>query len=138
MGQTAAESTVIGADGKFQLALTLEKTVFTLGEQVNITVKMTNISGQTVDYTQTIEDFDFQVYDDSNNPVYKSAGQVAMAIVILHLSPGESRSQNFAWLQTCNNTATECNVPAGTYYVIGQKVLSGLQTPPIQITIVKP
>jgi hypothetical protein len=132
-----------GGNGDLQLTLALEKTVYSLGEPVNVTVTITNISNQTVSFTHTGLDFDFRVYNDTNNLVYQwsSFRAIAQFIAIVPLAAGESISQNFTWLQTCNfNASAEGDqVSAGTYYIVGQTGPTyGIQTTPIQITIVKP
>ena len=126
-----------------QLSLTVEKAVYSLGEPVNLTVTITNISNQTVSYTHTGLDFDFKVYNDSNNLVYQWSNFMAIPqfITIVPFPAGESMSQNFTWLQTCNfNTSVVGDqVSAGTYYIVGLTGPTyGLQTAPVQITIVQP
>jgi hypothetical protein len=88
-------------------------------------------------------DFNFEVYNDSNSLVYQWSNfrAIAQFIAIEPFPAGESMSQNFTWLQTCNFNASVIGdqVSAGTYYVVGQTGPTyGLQTTPIQITIVKP
>ncbi len=88
-------------------------------------------------------DFDFQVYNGTNNLVYKWSNFIAIAqfITIVPLSPGENISANFTWLQTCNFNAQVQGDPvsSGTYYIVGQTGPTyGIQTTPIQLTIAKP
>jgi hypothetical protein len=135
--------TTTGANGTLQLNLTMEKTAFSLGEPVNLTVTITNISNQTINYTHTGLDFDFQVYNDTNNIVYQWSNFMGIAqfVTIEPLPAGENRSQNFTWQQTCNFNASVqgTQVSAGTYYIVGLTGPTyGLQTAPIQITIANP
>jgi len=51
-----------GRNGSLELTLTLDKTSYSLGEPVNLTLTITNISNQTINYTHTGLDFDFSSY----------------------------------------------------------------------------
>jgi hypothetical protein len=132
-----------GRNGNLELNMTLGKTVYSLGEPLNLTLTITNISNQTINFTHTGLDFDFQVYNGTNNLVYQWSNFKAIAqfITIIPLSAGESRSANFTWLQTCSfNASVEGDpVSPGTYSIIGLSGPTyGIQTTPIQLTIVKP
>jgi hypothetical protein len=132
-----------GGNGNLELTMTLDKTLYSLGEPVNLTLSITNISNQTINFTHTGLDFDFQVYNDTNNVVYQWSNFQAIAqfIAIVPLPAGESMSANFTWLQTCNfNAQVEGDsVSPGTYYIVGQTGPTyGIQTTPIQLTIAKP
>jgi hypothetical protein len=135
--------TSTSGNGQLQLTLTIEKTTYNLGEPINIAVTITNISNQTVSYTHTGLDFDFKVYNDTNNLVYQWSNFKAFAqfITTQPLPAGESNSQNFTWQQTCNWNATvqEDLVAPGIYYIVG---LTGptykMQTTPTEITITNP
>src|SRR5665648_576694 len=113
--------TAIGGNSDLQLTLSLEKTTYILGEPVNLTVTITNISNQTVNFTHTGLDFDFQVYNDTNNLIYEWSNfrGIAQFITIEPFTAGESMSQNFIWLQTCNFNASvqEDQVSTGTYFI---------------------
>ena len=143
---TAAQnptSTPTSGNGQLQLTLTVEKTTYSLGEPINLTVTINNISNQTVGYTHTGLDFDFKVYNDTNNLVYQWSNFKAIAqfITTQPLPAGESRSQRFTWQQTCNwnTTVQEDQVSPGIYYIVG---LTGpnykMQTTPTEITIINP
>ena len=132
-----------GGNGDLELTMALGKTAYSLGEPVNLTLTITNISNQTTNFTHTGLDFDFRVYNDTNNVVYQWSNfrAIAQFIAIVPLHAGESMSTNFTWLQTCNfNTSVEGDpVSPGTYNIIGQTGPTyGIQTTPIQLTIVKP
>ena len=140
---TSTASTGTAGNGELQLSLALEKTVYSLGEPVNLTVMLTNISGQNLNYTHTGLDFDFRVYNDTNSLVYQWSNFIAIPqfITIEPFPAGESMEQNFTWQQTCNFNISVIGdqVSAGTYYIIGLTGPTyGLQTAPIQITIVNP
>jgi hypothetical protein len=143
IAQYSNEFTASGENGNLELTMTLGKTAYNLGEPINLTLAITNISNQTINFTHTGLDFDFQVYNDTNNQVYQWSNFKAIAqfIAIVPLHAGESMSANFTWLQTCNfNAQVEGDpVSPGTYNIIGQTGPTyGIQTTPIQITIVKP
>jgi len=141
--QNSNQPVASGEKSNLELTMTLEKTRYSLGEPVNLTLTITNISNQTINFEHTGLDFDFQVYNDTNNVVYQWSNFQAIPqfIAIVPLPAGESRSANFTWLQTCNfNASVEGDpVSTGTYNIIGQTGPTyGIQTTPIQITIVKP
>jgi hypothetical protein len=132
-----------------QLTMALQKTTYSLGEPINITLTLTNISNQTT----TIElsaynNFDFQVYNDTNSILYQWSNcwigvAVPQVIWLETLNAGESVSANLAWNQTCYNSGLSKGVPvsSGTFYIVGQigSILSGksstIETTPIQIAI---
>jgi hypothetical protein len=131
-----------GGNGNLELTLALEKTTYKLGEPVNLTLTIANISNQTINFVHTGLDFDFRVYNGTNNLVYQWSNFKAIAqfIAIVPFHAGESTSANFTWLQTCNfNVSVEGDpVSSGTYNIIGQTGPTyALQTNPIQIAIVK-
>ncbi len=132
-----------GGNGSLELTMTLDKTVYSLGEPVNLTLTITNITNQTINYEHTGLDFDFQVYNGTNNEVYEWSNFIAIPqfIAIVPLQAGASRSDNFTWTQICNfNAQVEGDpVSPGTYYIVGQTGPTyGIRTTPIQITIAKP
>jgi hypothetical protein len=134
---------IIKGNGTLQLTMVLGKTVYSLGEPVNLNLTITNISNQTINFMHTGLDFNFRVYNGTNNVVYQWSNFKAIAqfIAIVPLHAGESRSANFTWLQTCNSNASVEGEPVspGIYNIIGQTgPVYGLQTTPIQLTIVKP
>ena len=129
-----------GENGNLELTLTMNKTSYSLGDPVNLTLTITNISNQTINYTHTGLDFDFQVNNGTNNIVYKWSNFKAIAqfITIAPLPAGESISANFTWQQICNfNAQVEGDpVSPGTYNVIGETGPTyNIQTIPLPITI---
>jgi hypothetical protein len=132
-----------GTKGNLELTMTLDKTAYNIGEPVNLTLTITNISKQTINFTHTGLDFDFQVTNDTNNLVYQWSNFKAIPqfITIESLPAGDSISSNFTWLQTCNFNAQVQGDAAspGTYNIIGQTGPTyGIQTTPIQMTILEP
>lgn len=129
-----------GGNGSLELTLTIDKTSYSLGEPVNLTLTITNISNKTINYTHTGLDFDFQVTNGTNNQVYQWSNfrAIAQFIAIIPLAPGESSSANFTWQQISNfNPQTEGDpLSPGTYNMIGETGPTyKIQTTPIQITI---
>jgi hypothetical protein len=129
-----------GGNGILELIMSIDKNSFSLGQPVNLTLTITNISNQTINFDHTGLDFDFQVYNGTNNLVYQWSNFKAIAqfIEIVPLPAGESESTNFTWLQTCNfNLSVQGElVSPGTYNIIGETGPTyGIKTAPIQLTI---
>jgi len=141
---TQMPPTAIGVDEQDGLELTmkLEKTEYGLGESINITLSITNISNQTINFTLTGMIFDFHVYNDTNNIIYKwSVGPPVRAfpafVAIIPLNARESLTDVLVWPETISSEGVP--VSPGTYYIVGQNgPTSLLQTTPIQVNIVKP
>lgn len=136
-----AATNASGGNGSLELTMTIDKTSCSLGEPVNLTLTITNISNQTINYTHTGLDFDFQVYNGTNNVVYQWSNfrAIAQFIAIIPLPAGESTSANFTWQQICNfNAQVEGDpVSPGTYNIVGETGPTyKIQTTPIQVTIV--
>jgi len=134
-------TTASGGNGTLELTMTLDKTSLSLGESVNLTLTLTNISKQTVSFTHTGLDFDFKVYNGTNNLVYQYSNFLIIPdfTYIVPLPPGEGFSANFTWMQTCNfnEQVTGNPVSPGTYNIVGETGSTyGIQTTPIQLTIV--
>lgn len=138
------------ADG-LQLTMTLEKTEYSLGEPITITLSITNICNQTKNFElgPSGNDFDFHVYNDTNSDVYWYSSRwlgamIPQYIAFEALNPGESLNQTLVWEQTLSHRLDSEAVPVslGTYYIIGRVgppyfygKNSYLETTPIQITI---
>ena len=129
------------ADG-LELTMTIEKTTYVLGEPINITLTITNISNQTINFTHSGQDFDFLVYNDTNNLVYQwSKGKAfPMIVFIMPLNPQGNTTGTYIWQQTSNNQSNQDTpVSPGTYTIVGETGTTyALQTKPIQITIIHP
>jgi hypothetical protein len=130
-----------------ELTVTLNKTVYLVGEPLNITLKVTNISNETIEYSSASTlIFDFLVFDAKGNWIYQwSIGKAFAQIIIpITLNPGDSETEVLVWDQTCNTGAVG-GVSPGTYYIVGMTgtcymgdLKFQLQTAPVQITIVGP
>jgi hypothetical protein len=148
--------TARGVNERFglELTLTLEKTEYDLGEPINVTLTITNISNHTVDFSLAPSWWDFLVYNDTSNGLYKwHTGRIfPMWIRDVPLDPGIGLiNEDMVWPQTCNKTLSSDGVPnwpvsPGTYYIVGRYNYNpfgsdsnyNLETTPIQITIVQP
>jgi hypothetical protein len=140
---TQAHPTAEGVDEQFglELTMTLEKTVYTLGEPINITLTITNIGNQaiTYDYSELGHRFDFRVYNGTNNTIYTWSNDFAFPQALDHISlnPGESLTVGqvagpnhystgyYIWDQTCNNLPVSspvnlAQVDVGTYFIVGE------------------
>jgi hypothetical protein len=147
---TAQGSAAQGVYDGFQVTMTLEKTEYTLGEPIYVTLTLTNISNQTVNFGLGWDnDFDLQVYNGTNSTVYSSindSGPIHPYVVLLEtLNAGESLSETLSWQQTSYPAAGQPEgvpVSQGTYYIVGQigpiyyVTNSTIETTPIQVTIV--
>jgi hypothetical protein len=133
-----------------QLTMALQKTKYSLGESISVTLTITNISNQTIRFgLGPYNDFDFRVYNGTNSILYQWSdrwiGVAVYAHVLLEtLNAGESLSENLAWQQTCYNSGLSEGVPvsSGTYYIVGRiggpiyyPANSTIETTPIQIAI---
>jgi hypothetical protein len=133
--------TVFRVVNGLEINITLDKVVYALGEPVNITVTITNISNQTIYYEEAEPDFDFRVYNGTNENLYDwiNIHGIIYLDYALPFSIGSSFSSgNMVWSQTCNATLASEGFPVseGTYYIVGYSLGTGAQTNPIQITIV--
>ena len=135
---TFAPSKTVG-DG-LELTVSLEKTIYDHGEPVNVTLSITNITNQTINFTHTGMDFDFIVYNETYSRIYDwSIGRAfAQFIMIDPLLPGGNVSETLVWPQT-GNTSSVANgalVSPGEYFIVGEtNSRYGLQTDPLEITI---
>lgn len=145
-GGVARASVAQGSNDGLQLTMTLEKTVYRLGEPIDIALTITNISNQTVTFGlgPDVNDFDFHVYNDTNSNIYWHSSiwigsAIPMYIILIALKAGDNWSENFVWQQNMISSGT---VSPGTYYIVGRvgppyflEENSTLETTPIQITI---
>lgn len=127
-------------NGGLTLTMTIKQTTYSLGEPVNFTLSINNVSDETIAFDRTASTFDFIVYNSTGIVFRYSFGMVfPMWVQIYSLAPGTSLSQNLEWDQVCNlffsPAASPANFPAspGTYYIVGEAL--GMQTVPQQITI---
>lgn len=129
------------SDG-LELTMTIEKTQYVLDEPINITLTITNISNQTINFNHTGQEFDFLVYNNTNNVIYQWSKDRAfpMFISILPLKPKENLTETYVWQQTSNNQPKQDTpVSPGTYNLVGETGPTyALKTTPTQVTIINP
>jgi hypothetical protein len=139
------------ADG-LQLTMTLEKTEYSLGEPVAVTLTITNISNQTRSFGlgPDVNDFDFHVYNDTDSNIYWYSsrwigGGIPMFVVLETLNSSETLNSTLVWQQTFSHGLGSEGSPVspGTYYIVGTigppffyGKNSTLETTPIQIALV--
>ena len=144
INQFESPSMVQGNAGGLQLSMTLEKTVYKLGEPISIPLTISNVSNQTITFGMSYwNDYDFHVYNDTNDIYWYSANEIGGAIpnviALITLNPGDSIAWTLVWQQTDFSSQP---VSPGTYYivgVVGAPFFYGeppsLETTPLQITI---
>ena len=126
-------------NGSLWLTISIEKTVYNVGEPVNITLAITNISNQADNFAYMVMDFDLIVQNGTDSLIYQWSicRAFAMFIALKPLPPQENVSATYIWPQIYNTPSTTgIFVPPGTYYIIGKSnSIYGLQTDPVQIVI---
>jgi hypothetical protein len=167
-GSTQTKPMAEGVNEQFGLKLTasLEKSVYRLGEPVNVSFAITNTGNQTIKYgiSRLGNRFDFRVYNITQESIYQWSWDRAFAWMVddITLDPGESltagqyHSQYYAWLQKFDSHTGSVPVSSGTYYIVGQTgpiiMINGdwdiilatygkplvIETAPIEITITAP
>lgn len=136
----------------YELSMELEKTVFNLGEDVNVTISVKNIGNETITVVWSACMFDFNVTDANGTFVFSRVWTYVFAAEIKHVSllSGEVFSAARNWDQTrtiiVGDQLLGYGIPVerGVYNIIGRLNLFGIDsgrypdvaTPPIQITIV--
>lgn len=123
-----------------RFTMALQNNTFKVGEPINITFTVTNIGSQTITYWRSEPEFDFRVYNLSNNKLYQWTlfKMFPMIIWSTSLNPGDNVTSVLVWPQTCNQTVYNNEgvpVSPGQYFIIGFFVKFGLQTSPLQVNI---
>jgi hypothetical protein len=139
---------VTAVNGSFELTMSIEKTVYSVGEPVNITLTLTNISNQTVNVGDDAWLLDFVVSNGTSKLIYQHTGDgmMPMYIVNVKLQPGQNITDCYLWSQRYSGPNPGPTVSPGTYYIVGKSDPSTivgnidpsyeLQTDPLRITIV--
>ena len=130
----------IGKNGDLELTSQLERTVFSLGEPVNMTYTIANVGNKVVGFEWAPSWEDYLVYNDTDNIVFElqNSGTIfPMFVQWVQLDPQTNLTHPLIWPQTYFNTTTwhESPVSAGTYYIVANYGRDW-QTTPIKITIV--
>jgi hypothetical protein len=151
-GATQTSSRAEGTSERFgfKLVLSLEKTEYSPGEPVNVTLTIININNETSQLEDAYGWWDFLIYNDTNNGLYQwshsTGGAYPHHVDYVSLYPGMGLTNALVWPQMCNETLSPSGVPntpvsSGKYYIVGQYQDFGydfnynLETTPIEITI---
>jgi hypothetical protein len=135
----------VKADEQLELTMTVEKTDYYVGEPINVTLTVTNISNQTITFEYWAKTFDLLVHNDTGY-IYQWSkfGAHPFVIVDLSLDPGENITRVLTWPQTCNDTAMSQGSPVSprAYYIYGYFAsfdsLYELETGPIVVNVDQP
>jgi len=145
---SSLNETVEAIQYPFELVLTLDKTTYRLGEPVNITLSLTNISDENVKIGLAAggdpkSQFDFLIYDGSNDLIYRYSAHRGYYAggPLVSLAPSQSFTASHLWEQNDDDGGA---VAEGKYFVVGRtyqifyldQPLS-LETPRLEITIEK-
>ena len=129
---------------RLDVNLGLNKTEYDLGEAVNVTLTVTNITNETAEFLLAPSYWDFLVYNDTDSCLYQwshSGIVFPMWVMNVPLEPGMNiTGEVMIWPQTCNATVDRYGTPVspvspGTYYIVGNYFYHDLRTMPTQITI---
>lgn len=134
-----------------ELTLMLEKSEYSLGEPVNVTLTVTNIGNETLSFREAPSWWDFLVYNDTNDVLFRwRMGQISpMILREVPLDPGIGLTNKaLVWPQTCNKTVSSNGIPdfpvsPGIYYIVGRYNYNplgpssnyNLETTPVQVII---
>jgi len=135
----AGENTASIVENGVKLMISLDKTEFNLGENIEVNLVVQNLRDENVTFTfSSGYQLDFVVYNEDSQVVCSWSDDKAFIQAITHFSlePGESRNWVGSWNQTVYNGLTGEYLPisSGTYYLSG--ILVGyLETPSLRITI---
>jgi hypothetical protein len=135
---TTSSAAAVNETAGLELTVQLEKTEYSLGEPVNITFILTNISNQTIDLGISAISFDFCVLNDMNNTIFQySTSQIfPLYILLVQVAPGKNLTRVLVWPQTYYKIGGVPVLP-GTYYMVG-RFESELQTSPLAFNIGMP
>lgn len=144
-----ASPTPFVTQGGLTLSMSLQQTSYGVGEPVNMTLSINNVSTKTITFGLSASTFNFIVYNSTGIVYQYTYGKVFPTWVVLYsLAAGISLPDNLQWNQTCNlisnpsaaltvsNPSGLCPVfraSPGTYCIVGEAL--GMKTAPQQITI---
>lgn len=132
----------------FKLSIWLAKTTFEVGEHVNVSLLIENISNETLvlSFADGADHFWFIVYDGDWQKIYELVLYYGQGEpVFVNFKPGDKATSTYIWRQNFVNQTIPNNwhfepVPAGMYNVVGVFLSISLnnlriETPSIAITI---
>ncbi|HME51716.1 MAG TPA: BsuPI-related putative proteinase inhibitor [Candidatus Lokiarchaeia archaeon] len=137
---TTSPIAVAHEDDGLMFTMSLQGTVFPVGQTVNITFTVRNVGFWTIDYTLTEPEFDFIVNNSAHDQIYRwTTGQAfPMFCTVLHLQPGEYRTSVLSWPQAWHQsvyTGEGVQVPLGQYSIVGKCDTLGWQVGPLEVII---
>ena len=95
-------------NGGLKLTLSAAKTDYALGEPVDFTLSLNNVSDKTINFVYTGGFFDYIVYNNTGIIYRDSYGKaIPMFAMEASLLPGTSKTQSFEWDQVCNLNSLE-------------------------------
>jgi hypothetical protein len=134
-----------------ELTVQLEKTEYSLGEPVNMTFTLTNISNKTINLVLVSDiAWDYQVLNATNDLMFDYLSDVFTFGAVgfpVQIAAGQTITARFVWPQAYGpipwfdgellGITRITPVPPGTYYITGRFSNSSftLQTSPLQIII---
>jgi hypothetical protein len=123
-----------------EFTMALQKTIFKIGEPVNITFTITNIGSVTYNFLHSFPEFDFIVYDSLNRQLYRDTAFKGFPTIAwtTPLYTGENYTTVLVWHQTSNQSIDNNEgtpVSPGQYSIVGIFFMCMLQTSPLQIII---
>jgi hypothetical protein len=104
------------------MTLDANKTSFQQGEEITLTLALTNLSNQTKTITDVngVSIFNFEVYDHNNNLVYMyEIGAYPIINKTIIIPPNANYNETFTWGQGGIPYVHPSQEPVGTYYIIG-------------------
>jgi len=115
----SSDETVEAIQYPVKLVMELNKTTYSLGETVNITIKIVNISNSTIELGwQPPSIAMFTIYDKKNTTIYNSASASTLPVAITRLlKPEESSGEVLVWEQKDKEGN---QVPAGEYHIVAE------------------
>ena len=135
----AGENTTSVVENGVKLTISLDKTEFNPGENIDINLVVQNLREENVTFTfSSGYQYDFVVYGENLEVVcaWSDDQEFIKAFTSFSLEPGESRNWVWNWNQMVYNrlTGEYSSIGSGTYHLRG--VLVGyMETPSLRITI---
>ena len=108
---------------QLSITLTADKTTYSIGEEVEITFTVANVSNQTLSFVNQNGDsnFNFQVYNSTNNAVFSwQFGAYPPDNWNITLAPNENYTQNLIWGQQTFPSPYLPKISSGAYFIIGE------------------
>jgi hypothetical protein len=129
---------------RLELDLVYNQTIFNLGDPINVTLTITNITNESATFSFAPSWWNLFVYNDTNNLLYRWSSGKAFPMYVhpMTLEPGKNVSESMTWPQTCDAVLGDAGTPIapvspGTYYLVGSYFGYDLRSLPVQIRIIR-